>query len=734
MTIENKIYVINTKRNKLVLVTVSLIAFGLMLSAINVPDDIIAYANEDDDDGDNDDDDDGDNGENGKINGCEGVSSTFDVQEATIADIHEAIEEEELTSVELVCLYLDRISAFNGVCVNQPEGILGVISTIPNAGQVNALMTLNLRPDTREAMGFDDRKARSMTDNIDNDPNMPDALEVAAELDKHFANTGELIGPMHGIVFSLKDQYDTFDMRTTQGADAFFANDRPPDDATFVKKLRDAGAIILAKANMGEYASGDRSAFGGVTCNPYDTERSPGRSSGGSGASVAANLVTCSVGEESGGSVVNPARHNNVVGLPASVELVSRDGMYATRLAVNDRIGPMCRTVNDVARVLDVIAGYDPKDPTTAFSIGRQPSQTYESFANEVDLTGITIGVVREYMDKSLFNIVDVQTIDAIDDAIDDLEALGATIVDPKQGNNAGALFQDCLDKFLPAVNNKLYINQFPEAFPVDEDGNPTEDHIPLLVDMFLDPSLVPHTDLEINFRDVGGAGSDGVTKFKTDLYLQERGDANIQSTADLIDKSNFFTDIRGGFSDKEARLIRNNDALTLDDNDPRGRFYTLQLIGLQCFALNGLDALVHPTTNIPAPKLGFPTESTLNDRRHLAWNLLPGSAAFPIITVPAGFTTQVFDRDADRNLIGPIAAELPIGITFLGKPFGEPTLFKIASAYEAATNHRTPPPDFGAVDENGIPLNAVTPGEPREMPEPRELDDDELDDDEQNQ
>ena len=119
--------------------------------------------------------------------------------------------------------------------------------------------------------------------------------------------SGRLVGPLHGIVIALKDQYDTFDMRTTQGADAFFADDRPPDDATFVRRLREAGAIIIAKANMGEYASGDRSSFGGVTCNPYDTERSPGRSSGGSGASVAANLVTCAIREESGGSTVNPA-------------------------------------------------------------------------------------------------------------------------------------------------------------------------------------------------------------------------------------------------------------------------------------------------------------------------------------------------------------------------------------------------------------------------------------------
>src|SRR5262249_3899620 len=164
-------------------------------------------------------------------------------------------------------------------------------------------MNLNLRPDKREKLGFDPRKARSMTDPADADPAMPDALEVAAQQDAAFAATGRLAGPLHGVVFSVKDQYDTFDMRTTSGMDAAFSNDRPQRDATFVKRLRDAGAIILAKANLGEMATpNSRSSFGGPFCNPYDTERSPGTSSGGSGSSVSANLVTCSIGEETGGS------------------------------------------------------------------------------------------------------------------------------------------------------------------------------------------------------------------------------------------------------------------------------------------------------------------------------------------------------------------------------------------------------------------------------------------------
>ena len=209
-------------------------------------------------------------------------TARFQVEEATIEDIQAAILRGELTSTGVVQLYLKRIQAYNGTCVNQPDGALGLgpITPIKNAHQLNALMTLNLRPATREKLGFDRRKARSMTDAADADPAMPDALQVAAQQDAYLASTGRLIGPLHGVVFAIKDQYDTFDMRTTAGMDAAYANDRPPRDATFVKRLRDAGAIILAKANLGEMGTpNSRSSFGGPFCNPYDTERSPGTSS-----------------------------------------------------------------------------------------------------------------------------------------------------------------------------------------------------------------------------------------------------------------------------------------------------------------------------------------------------------------------------------------------------------------------------------------------------------------------
>ena len=632
-------------------------------------------------------------------------AATFQVEEATIEDIQAAILRGELTSTRVVQLYLNRIKAYNGTCVNQPDGVLGLgpITPIKNAHQLNALLTLNLRPAKREKLAFDPRKARSLTDPVDGDPAMPDALEVAAQQDAYFASTGKLIGPLHGVVLSVKDQYDTFDMRTTAGMDAAYANDRPPRDATFVKRLREAGAIILAKANLGEMGTANsRSSFGGPFCNPYDTQRSPGTSSGGSGSSVAANLVTCSIGEETGGSIHHPAKNNSLVGLAPTQELVSRAGMVGAGL--NTRVGPLCRTVKDAARVLEVIAGYDPSDELTAFSIGRLPAEPYRSFANERTLSGLRIRVIREHMDRQAFNEADVAAIDLTERAIGDLGRLGATIVDPGPG---GALLQSCIDKYVPLYRNRAFIEQFAKLFPLDANGKPLTDRISQLVDMFLDPSLVPSGS---TIRNIAGASNAGLTKYMLTRYLRERGDANIKSLRDLIDKSNFYRDIRpeAGFVDRKAALEEIDSSSTLDlANVVQNRFAYQQVV-LQCMAQDNLDAMVSPAGNIPAYILGAPIEPQLGGATTGAgsiWGLL-GQYGFSTLSVPAGFTTHVYDRVHDAaapggtRLVGPVPAKLPVGIMFFGRPFSEPTLFRIASAYEAATKHRIPPPDFGPVAE----------------------------------
>jgi amidase len=619
-------------------------------------------------------------------------SARFHLQDASIGDIQRAIVAKQITTVGLVQLYLKRIKTYNNACVAEPMGILGPITTIPHARQINALSTLNLRTPTRKTWGFDDRKARSMTDTVDNDPKMPDALEVAAAQDRQFQQTGRLAGPLHGAVMAIKDQYDTFDLRTTSGADAQYANDRPPEDATFVKRLRDAGAIILAKANLAEYATdGARSSFGGTFCNPYDTEREPGMSSAGSASSVAANLVTCAIGEETVVSIRWPASVNSLVGLAPTEELVSRKGMMGGGLSM--RTGPICRNVQDAARIVDVIAGYDPKDELTVFSVGRKPAKPYLSFAAARRLDGLRIGVVREYMARKLFSRADEESIDIVERAVGDLRKLGATIVDPGQ---EGALFQGCIARYAPELLNSAFTRQYRDRFPVDPTGKSEVDLTARLLEMQADPARVPP---DLSLRSLNTPGVEGESKFMMNKYLRERGDANIKTSADQISKARFYED--ANFPDRKQARQAAERATVLDNSVRLQTRFALQNLLLECMQEQRLDGLVSPMSTVPPRKLTAPREPNANGRSPIGWSLI-GQQGFPVITVPAGFTTQIWDRERDANggtrLTGPVQASLPVGVDFIARPFDEALLFRIASAFEAATRHRRPPPDFGSL------------------------------------
>ena len=618
----------------------------------------------------------------------------FHLQDASIGDIQRAIMAQQITSVALVEMYLKRIKVYNNTCVSEPMGILGPITTIPHARQINALSTLNLRPPARKTWGFDERKARSMTDTRDDNPSMPDALEVAAAEDQQFKQTGRLVGPLHGVVMAIKDQYDTFDLRTTSGADVQYANDRPREDATFVKRLRDAGAIILAKSNLAEYATdGARSSFGGTFCNPYDTEREPGMSSAGSATSVAANLVTCAIGEETVVSIRWPASVNSLVGLAPTQELVSRKGMMGAGL--NMRTGPICRNVRDAAKILDVIAGYDPKDEMTVFGIGRRSPQPYDSFAAAQRLEGVRIGVIREYMARKLFSKADEESIDIVEHAIDDLRKIGATIVDP---GPEGALFQGCISRYAPELMNSAFTRQYRDLFPIDTAGQPQSDHIATLLDMHTDATRVPQS---LSLRSLNGLGVPGEDKYMLNKYLRERGDPNIKSNADLIAKARFYED--PNFPDRRQARQAAERATILDTSARLQTRFALQDLLLQCMQEQRLDALVSPMSTVPPRKLTAPREPNANGRSPIGWSLI-GQQGFPAITVPAGFTTQIWDRVYDANgdtrLVGPIKATLPVGIDFIARPFDEPMLFRIASAFESASWHRRPPPEFGPLPD----------------------------------
>jgi amidase len=267
----------------------------------------------------------------------------------------------------------------------------------------------------------------------------PDALEIAAALDRERA-AGQVRGPLHGIPIVLKDNIDTADrMRTTAGSLALL-DARPTRDAFTAERLRAAGAVLLGKANLSEWAnfrsthsSSGWSARGGQCRNPYALNRSPCGSSSGSAVAVAANLAAASLGTETDGSILCPAGINGVVGIKPTLGLTSRAGVIPIAHS-QDTVGPFGRTVADAAAVLTAIAGPDPRDPATAILAGRTPVD-YTHALDPAALAGARIGIAREvYFGNS-------EKADAVAEAaIHTLRAQGATIVDPANIPTAKAL------------------------------------------------------------------------------------------------------------------------------------------------------------------------------------------------------------------------------------------------------------------------------------------------------
>jgi len=199
----------------------------------------------------------------------------------------------------------------------------------------------------------------------------------------------------------------------------------------------------------------------------------------------------------------------------------------------------------------------------------------------------------------------------------------------------------------------------------------------------------------------LNGLGVPGEDKYMLNKYLQERGDANIKTNADLIAKARFYEDPH--FPDRKQARQAAERATLLDASARLQTRYALQNLFLQCMQEQRLDALVSPMSTVPPRKLTSPREPNVNGRSPIGWSLI-GQQGFPAITVPAGFTTQIWDRVYDASsgtrLIGPIKANLPVGVDFIARPFDEAMLFRIASAFEAATRHHRPPPEFGPLSD----------------------------------
>ncbi|MFA9437937.1 MAG: amidase, partial [Candidatus Bathyarchaeota archaeon] len=247
------------------------------------------------------------------------------------------------------------------------------------------------------------------------------------ELDEEYKSTGQL-RRLHGVPVIVKDNYDTHDLQTAAGSLAMKGS-LPPDDSYQVRKLRKVGAVVLGKSNMAEWAFSPFqtvSSIAGTTRNPYDLNRVPAGSSGGTAAAVAANLGMIGLGTDTGNSIRGPSGHCNLVGFRSTMGLTSRDGIVPLYLR-NDIGGPLCRTVEDTVRVLDVIAGYDEADPITRLSEGKMPD-SYLNHLKDDGLMGKRVGVLRYYTDKPS---ADPRVVRVFEKAIEDIRERGAEVVDP---------------------------------------------------------------------------------------------------------------------------------------------------------------------------------------------------------------------------------------------------------------------------------------------------------------
>jgi Asp-tRNA(Asn)/Glu-tRNA(Gln) amidotransferase A subunit family amidase len=312
-------------------------------------------------------------------------SGSFRLLEATVDDVHAAYKAGTLTARRLVQLYLDRIEEYD-----------------KKGPALNAIITINSQ-----------------------------ALSEADRLDAAFKKSG-LTGPLHGIPIVVKDQFDVRGMPTTLGS-LLFKDYFPDRDAFVTEKLKRAGAIVLGKATLGELGGGDtHGSLFGSTRNPYALDRTVGGSSGGTGAAISANFATLGVGQEGFASIRRPSTWNGIVGMRPTGGLVSRSGVWDGWPFVMGSLGPMARTVADLARLLDVMVGYDAEDPATARGVGRVPG-SYTKFLERGGLKGARLGVLRESIgfdsDPSSPDFGKVTAV--FDRALGELRTAGATLVDP---------------------------------------------------------------------------------------------------------------------------------------------------------------------------------------------------------------------------------------------------------------------------------------------------------------
>jgi amidase len=495
------------------------------------------------------------------VAGCS--SGERDYSEASIADLHDQLQRGEVSAVELVEWYSDRIAS------------------IDDAGPtLNAIIELN-----------------------------PDARGIAQSLDREWQSSGPR-GPLHGIPVVLKANIDTADQMYTSAGSLALADHVPPEDAFIVKRLRDAGAVILGKANLSEWAnfrstrsSSGWSSVGGQTRNPYDTSRSPCGSSSGSAVAVAANLTVVAIGTETDGSVVCPSGINGIVGIKPTLGLVSRSGIIPIAHS-QDTAGPMARSVRDAAILLTVMTGVDADDDATA---NAEVHHDYSANLTADGISGKRIGVIRSYYGAGSNPYVD----EVYDTSIAALKEQGAEIVDDIEIETDGmndAEYEVLLYEFKADLNAYFAASESPVESLADA----------------------------IAFNEANAASVMPVFGQEIFLAAEAKGPLTDQAYLDALAES--------------KRIAQTGIENALDKHD--------------------LDALI-AITNGPAWKI----DHANGDAFSISSSSLAAVSGFPSITVPAGF-----------------ASDLPIGVSFIGRPWNEKQLIEIAYAFEHATGARRVP------------------------------------------
>ncbi len=491
----------------------------------------------------------------------------FEYEEASITELQAALKAGKETAVSLTKKYLRRIDELD-----------------QRGPKVNAVLELN-----------------------------PDAVPIARELDRERKAKGPR-GPLHGVPVLLKDNIDTHDrMMTTAGSLALLGS-HPLQDSFVAKQLRAAGAIILGKANLSEWANfrGERSSSGwsgrgGQTNNPYALDRNPSGSSSGSAAAVSANFCAVAVGTETDGSIISPAAVCGVVGLKPTVGLISRGGIIPIS-HTQDTAGPMARTVTDAAILLGALTGVDPRDPATESSQGRA-HRDYTPFLDPNGLKGARIGVPRRYFQSRSL------TAKLLEGALDELKRQGAVLVDPADDPQLGRVgdaeqqvflyeFKADMNAYLASLGPKAPMRTLQDLIDFNERNK----------------------DKEMPFF--------GQEQF---LRAQEKGPLTDKAYLDALERC--------------RRMSRTEGIDALMDK-------------------HQLDAIVAPSGG-PAGT----TDHIYGDRGVGGSSGAAAVAGYPNITLPTG------------QFLG-----MPVGISFFGRAYSEPTLLKIAFAFEQATKARKAP------------------------------------------